>query len=90
MLNERRVPSPGAYDRIRNPHRQQTLWTLRTVAALLANPRYTGRQVRNRQYTDHREAVPGDRRSSLGPVRVWSDRSDSVGLARVHPPGIGQ
>jgi hypothetical protein len=78
MLNERRVPSPGAYDRIRNPHRQQTLWTLRTVAALLANPRYTGRQVWNRQYTDHREAVPGDRRSSLGPVRVWSDRSDWV------------
>lgn len=78
MLNERRVPSPGAYDRIRNPHRQQTVWTLRTVAALLANPRYTGRQVWNRQYTDHREAVPGDRRSSLGPVRVWSDRSDWV------------
>jgi DNA invertase Pin-like site-specific DNA recombinase len=67
MLNERRVPSPGAYDRIRNPHRQQTVWTLRTVAALLANPRYTGRQVWNRQYTDHREAVPGDKRSSLGP-----------------------
>jgi hypothetical protein len=40
MLNERRVPSPGAYDRIRNPHRQQTVWTL---AALLANPRHASR-----------------------------------------------
>ncbi|MBV9092530.1 MAG: recombinase family protein, partial [Streptosporangiaceae bacterium] len=27
-------------------------WTLRTVAAILANPRYTGRQVWNRQRTD--------------------------------------
>jgi hypothetical protein len=26
-----------------------TGWTLRTVAAILANPRYTGRQVSNRQ-----------------------------------------
>ncbi|MEV6845708.1 recombinase family protein [Actinoplanes sp. NPDC051411] len=43
MLNERRVPPPGAYDQIRNPHRQQTLWTWRTVAALFVNPRYTGR-----------------------------------------------
>jgi hypothetical protein len=40
------------------------------VAAILANPRYTGRQVWNRQFTDHREATPGDRRSSLGPVRI--------------------
>jgi hypothetical protein len=31
------------------PQRQE--WTLRTVAAILANPRYTGRQVWNRQRT---------------------------------------
>jgi DNA invertase Pin-like site-specific DNA recombinase len=69
-LNERRIPSPGVYDRVRNPHRSGAVWTLRTVAAILANPRYTGRQVWNRQFTDHREAVPGDKRSSLGPVRI--------------------
>ncbi|MBW6439292.1 recombinase family protein [Actinoplanes hulinensis] len=78
VLNERRVPSPGVYDHVRNPHREGTVWTLRTVAAILANPRYTGRQVWNRQFTDHREAVPGDRRSSLGPVRVWNPRADWV------------
>jgi hypothetical protein len=33
-------------------HRTGTAWTLRTVAAILANPRYTGRRVRNRQRTD--------------------------------------
>lgn len=32
---------------------------MRTVAEILANPRYTGRQVWNRQYTDHQETEPG-------------------------------
>jgi site-specific DNA recombinase len=36
----------------RNPHRTGFAWTLSTVAAILANPRYTGRQVWNRQRTD--------------------------------------
>jgi hypothetical protein len=74
LLNERGIASPGMYDQDRNPHRHETVWTLRTVAAILANPRYTGRQVWNRQFTDHREAVSGDRRSSQGPVRVWNPR----------------
>jgi site-specific DNA recombinase len=33
----------------RNLHRAGAGWTLRSVAAILANPRYTGRQVWNRQ-----------------------------------------
>ncbi|MCU7731196.1 recombinase family protein [Actinoplanes sp. KI2] len=78
LLNERGVASPGVYDHARNRHRSGAVWTLRTVAAILANPRYTGRQVWNRQFTDHREAVPGDKRSSRGPVRVWNPRSDWV------------
>jgi site-specific DNA recombinase len=49
--------------RPRNPHRHRHSWTLRTVAELLANPRYTGRQVWNRYHTDHRETVPGDKRT---------------------------
>jgi len=51
-LNDARVPCPSAADPGRNPHRTGAAWTLRTVAAILANPRYTGRQVRNRQRTD--------------------------------------
>jgi site-specific DNA recombinase len=90
-LNERRIPSPGVYDRARNPHRAQAGWTLRTVAAILANPRYTGRQVWNRQFTDHREAVPGDRRSSLGPVRIWNPRSVWViSPTRTHPALVSE
>jgi hypothetical protein len=43
-------------------------WQLRTVAAILANPRYTGRQVWNRQRTDHatHDADPGRVRYSGG------------------------
>lgn len=59
--------------------------TSRTVAAILANPRYTGRHVWNRQYTHQREAVPGDRRSSRGLVRVWNSRSDCVISAKPTP-----
>jgi hypothetical protein len=85
-LNQRCVPSPAAHDPGRNRHRSGTRWTLRTVAAILANPRYTGRQVWNRQRTDHRETVPGNKQTSLGPVRVWNRKSDwVVSTSRSHP-----
>ena len=48
-LNDAGVPCPSASDPGRNPHRTGVAWTLRTVAVILANPRYTGRQVWNRQ-----------------------------------------
>ncbi len=41
-LNDAEVPCPSASDPGRNPHRTGAAWTLRTVAAILANPRYTG------------------------------------------------
>jgi len=44
-LNDVGIPCPSAADLARNPHRSGTAWTLRTVAAILADPRYTGRQV---------------------------------------------
>ena len=43
---------PVAADPGRNPHRPGTGWTLGTVTTILANSRYTGRQVWNRQRTD--------------------------------------
>jgi site-specific DNA recombinase len=51
-LNDACIPCPSASDPKRNPHRSGKAWTLGTVAAILANPRYTGRQVWNRQRTD--------------------------------------
>ncbi|WP_236647287.1 recombinase family protein [Micromonospora sicca] len=44
-LNQRQIPCPSRADPDRNPHRTGHRWTLRTVAAILANRRYTGRQV---------------------------------------------
>jgi DNA invertase Pin-like site-specific DNA recombinase len=51
-LNDAAVPCPSAADPDRNPHRSGEAWTLHTVRAILGNPRYTGRQVWNRQRTD--------------------------------------
>jgi site-specific DNA recombinase len=48
-LTELGVPCPSAVDPGRNRHRDGDVWTLRTVAVILGNPRYTGRQVWNRQ-----------------------------------------
>jgi site-specific DNA recombinase len=67
-LNDAGVPCPSAADPGRNPHRTGAGWTLRTVAAILANPRYTGRQVWNRQRTDFDLADPAD--TTLGHRQV--------------------
>ncbi len=71
-LNDAGVPCPSAADPGRNPHRTGAAWTLRTVAAILANPRYTGRQVWNRQRTDFDLADPAN--STLGhrQVQRWN------------------
>jgi hypothetical protein len=52
-LDDAAIPCPSASDPRRNRHRSGKSWRLNTVAAILANPRYTGRQVWNRQRTDH-------------------------------------
>lgn len=46
------IPSPSAYDRARNSHRSGVGWSPGAVRAILLNPRYTGRQVWNRQRKD--------------------------------------
>jgi site-specific DNA recombinase len=51
-LTREGIPSPSAYDPARNRHRCGIAWSWGAVAAILANPRYTGRQVWNRQRKD--------------------------------------
>ncbi|MGH3599822.1 MAG: recombinase family protein, partial [Pseudonocardiaceae bacterium] len=74
-LNDRSVPCPSSADPARNPHRTGAGWTLRTVATILANPRYTGRQVWNRQRIDHDPAA--DRRGQRAVLR-WNQPQDWV------------
>ena len=71
-LNDAGVPCPSAADPGRNPHRTGAAWTLRTVAAILANPRYTGRQVWNRQRTDFDLADPADTTLGHRQVQRWN------------------
>jgi site-specific DNA recombinase len=71
-LNDAGVPCPSAADPGRNPHRTGAGWTLRTVAAILANPRYTGRQVWNRQRTDFDLADPANTGLGHKQVQRWN------------------
>lgn len=43
------ILSPSTHDRARNPHRHGTAWNPAAVRAIVANPRYTGYQVWNKQ-----------------------------------------
>ena len=71
-LNDAGVPCPSAADPARNPHRTGAAWTLRTVAAILANPRYTGRQVWNRQRTDFDLTDPANTGLGYRQVQRWN------------------
>jgi site-specific DNA recombinase len=71
-LNDAGIPCPSAADPGRNPHRGGTAWTLRTVAAILANPRYTGRQVWNRQRTDFDLVDPANTGLGHRQVQRWN------------------
>jgi hypothetical protein len=44
--------SPSAQDRARTRHRSTTAWSKGAVRVILTNPRYTGRQVWNKQRKD--------------------------------------
>jgi site-specific DNA recombinase len=71
-LNDTGIPCPSAADPKRNLHRSGQAWTLGTVAAILANPRYTGRQVWNRQRTDHDLIDPANTGLGHRPVQRWN------------------
>ncbi|MFD9224356.1 recombinase family protein [Streptomyces sp. NPDC060064] len=49
-LTRDQIPSPSAHDPARNSHRDTRAWSKSAVRAILTNPRYTGRQVWNRQH----------------------------------------
>ena len=71
-LNDAGMPCPSAADPARNPHRAGTGWTVRTVGSILANPRYTGRQVWNRQPTELQLLDPADISLGHRQVQRWN------------------
>jgi DNA invertase Pin-like site-specific DNA recombinase len=86
-LNAQHVACPSSVDPDRNPHRSGAGWTLRTVAAILANPRYTGRQVWNRQHTDRGSLDAADDLLGQAEARRWNMVQQWVISREVaHPP----
>ena len=90
-LNEAGVPCPSAADPARNPHRNAAGWTLGTVTTILQNPRYTGRQVWNRQRTDAELADPGNVTMGHKSVQRWNLPDGWVISNRpAHPPLVSE
>jgi site-specific DNA recombinase len=87
-LNDAAVPCPSAADPERNPHRSGKAWTLHTVRAILGNPRYTGRQVWNRQRTDADLVDPANTGLGHRPVQRWNLPEGWVISARPAHPAI--
>jgi len=84
-LTQDGIACPSAYDRARNPHRRTAVWETTAVRAILQNPRYTGRQVWNRQRTD--EVLIDVEDIALGHENRhrWNDPSQ-LGLVRNDRP----
>jgi hypothetical protein len=71
-------------------HRESTepAWTLGTVTTILSNPRYTGRQVWNRQRTDKDLAGPADVTLGHKSVQRWNLPDGWVISARPAHPAL--
>jgi site-specific DNA recombinase len=71
-LNEAGVPCPSASDPGMEPPPHRRGPALGTVTTILRNPRYTGRQVWNRQRTDRDLADPADACLGHKSVQRWN------------------
>jgi DNA invertase Pin-like site-specific DNA recombinase len=71
-LNDMHIPCPSAADPQRNAHRSNRAWTLTTVRTILTNPRYTGRQVWNRQPSEHDLIDPSNTGLGHRQVQRWN------------------
>ena len=90
-LNDREVPCPSRTDQGRNPHRSGAAWMLTTVAAILANPRYTGRQIWNRQRTDHDDLEPLDGLARHSDTQRWNLATQwAISAEPAHPALVSE
>lgn len=81
------MPSPSAHDPARNRHRDGRAWSKSAVRAILANPRYTGRQVWNRQRRDEVLLDVDDVAAGHQVKLRWNDRDAWIWSAEpTHDP----
>lgn len=72
------VPCPSAADPERNRHRSGIAWSKSAVRAILRNPRYTGRQVWNRQRRDEQLLDVDDVAAGHETKMRWNDRTEWI------------
>ena len=72
------IPSPSAHDPARNRHRDTRAWNKFAVRAILQNPRYTGRQVWNRQRRDEVLMDVEDVAAGHQTKQRWNHTSDWI------------
>jgi site-specific DNA recombinase len=83
------IPSPSAHDPERNKHRSGIAWSKSAVRAILANPRYTGHQVCNKQRKDE-VLIDGVTLGHVTRLR-WNDAGKWLWSKEiVQPPVIGR
>ncbi|TDD65423.1 recombinase family protein [Actinomadura darangshiensis] len=87
-LNDMCIPCPSAADPRRNAHRSKQVWRLTTVRTILANPRYTGRQVWNRQPSEHDLIDPFNTGLGHRQVQRWNLPDGWVISARPAHPAL--
>ncbi|WP_213456551.1 recombinase family protein [Rhizomonospora bruguierae] len=81
------IPSPSAADPARNPHRTGEGWAKSAVKNILSNPRYTGRQVWNKQRKDEVLLDVNDVALGYETRMRWNDKDSWVWSDTIaHPP----
>ncbi|MFG1923292.1 recombinase family protein [Cryptosporangium sp. NPDC048952] len=82
------IPCPSAHDRKRNSHRTGVAWSKSAVRAILLNPRYTGREVWNKQRKD--EVLIDVEDVALGHETKmrWNDKDTWIWSAKPTHPAI--
>ena len=89
MLTAEAIPSPSAHDPGRNKHRVESggAWSKSAVRVILQNPRYTGRQVWNRQRRDEVLIDVDDVALGHETKMRWNDQTAWVWSQQpTHPP----
>ena len=90
-LTSEGILCPSAYDRARNPHRSGHEWSFSAVRAIIANPRYTGRQVWGRQPRHEVLLDPESPQDGYATIQRWAARSAWVESAELaHDPLVDE
>jgi len=82
------VPSPAAYDRLRNPHRDPTGWAFSAVRAILANPVYRGFATWGKQQKFEELVDPDDVAAGNVTRMRWRPRTEWIEARQPTHPAL--